>query len=249
MYQTQIDHSILHGKIRLILQRDHKRWTATYMVLDPQSDRPYTYGRLAEDLALCQQEYPQLANSANPLLTDIRQTAVSRPDAVFSLSGHGAYKEAAVESLNKTSFYQLLPMIVFLSYFMFDRALVSGDLLVKDFVYFQRAGLYINMPLIARTRLLSCLDLFILPVAGSYSLKELNESGHVQVMIGLRQALGLRCKSNSLCITVMRAYRDLINAIRSAGGAVMPVYNDSLVFEARKMPDPRRSRPSHLIDD
>ena len=166
MSKSKNDIPVAGGYLRQTFHPVRTQYDAIYTIIDPQTGKPYTYGRLSEDLAQRKQDYPQLAALIDPVLSQITKKAELRPNSVFSVQRRGTTKEGAAGELQRACFSQLRAMMMLLFRPLYERNLAYGDVTVADFVLYQSEVLYIGELPETRTRLLGCLKSTILPEIG-----------------------------------------------------------------------------------
>ena len=84
MSKSKNDIPVAGGYLRQTFHPVRTQYDAIYTIIDPQTGKPYTYGRLSEDLAQRKQDYPQLAALIDPVLSQITKKAELRPNSVCS---------------------------------------------------------------------------------------------------------------------------------------------------------------------
>lgn len=217
MSKSKNDIPVAGGYLRQTFHPVRTQYDAIYTIIDPQTGKPYTYGRLAEDLAQRKQDYPQLAALIDPVLSRITKKAELRPDSIFSVQRRGTTKEGAAEELQRACFSQLRAMMMLLFRPLYERNLTYGDVTVADFVLYQSEVLYMGELPETRTRLLGCLKSTILSEIGDKKLKNLDATEQKKALRRMDRTLCREDAKASRRAYVRRAYQGLIQAIENSG--------------------------------
>lgn len=217
MSKSKNDIPVAGGRLRQTAHHARGQYDAIYTIIDPQTNKPYTYGRLAEDLAQRKEDYPQLAALIDPVFTQISKKAQIRPDSVFCVQRRGATKKAAAEKLQKECFPQIRAVMMLLFRPLYERNLVYGDVTVADFILYESETLYLGELPDTRTRLLGCLKNTILPEIGYKKLKDLDAEEQKKALRRIDRTLSKESAKSSRRAYVRRAYKGLIQAIETSG--------------------------------
>lgn len=217
MSKSKNDTLIVGGYLRQTSHPVRGKYDAIYTIIDPQTRKPYTYRRLAEDLEQRKQFYPQLSNLIEPVLSQIAKKAELRPDSVFSMQRRGNTKKSAAEKLKKDCYPQIHTLMMLLFRPVYERNLVYGDVTVGDFVLYQFDLLYMGKLPDTRARLMGSLKNTILPVIGDIKLKDLDAEEQKKLLRCIDRVLSKENAKSSRRSYVCQAYQGLIQAIENSG--------------------------------
>ena len=217
MGTSKNDIELFDGRVR-VQSRAHKgEYEAKMSLINPQTNRPYTYYEIVKELERLQEKNPQLASLTDPWIKKLGPKAQVSPDKVFSVYSKGKEKAIAKERLLHVRGKELESLAKLLFRPLYESNLKSGNLTVNNYFLYEKEALYIGELPDVRFRLMGCLQNYILPQIGDIKLNELNKESQKKVLEDINRLLRKKKCKASLCGYVRRAYKGLLEAIESSG--------------------------------
>ena len=160
--------SIAGGDGRLDYHSKNGGIDVRYMLVNPSTKKPYTYGEVVQALLDRQNENPVLSVLVTPWLEKYKD---KNPGTVFNMTKHGNSPEDAEAKFKKERYRDLEALASLLFLPLYKRNLVCGNITVDTFVCYNADVLYCNKDPLTRNRMIGFLNRFIRTVIVNTKLK------------------------------------------------------------------------------
>lgn len=217
MSNSKNDFDIACGRGRLNYHPKKSQYEAIYKLINPITRKPYTYIQINDTLLQRQKEYPLLNSLIEPWLKELHPKVLEHPHTVYALYCKGPDKATAKRNLEKKHYAKLESLAKLLFRPIYCQNLKYGDLTISDFVFYQKASLFVKELPDARKRMLGSLENTIMPVIGEYRLKDFDTSRQEKALRTINRNLRKEGAKLSRCGYVKRAYLGLLQGIESSG--------------------------------
>lgn len=217
MSNSKNDFDIACGRGRLNYHPKKSQYEAIYKLINPITRKPYTYIQINDTLLQRQKEYPLLNSLIEPWLKELHPKVLEHPHTVYALYCKGPDKATAKRNLEKKHYAKLESLAKLLFRPIYCQNLKYGDLTISDFVFYQKASLFVKELPDARKRMLGSLENTIMPVIGEYRLKDFDASRQEKALRTINRNLRKEGAKLSRCGYVKRAYLGLLQGIESSG--------------------------------
>lgn len=214
MSKSKNDIPMNSGFIRMLHNSDHGKKIASIKIIDPETNRPFTYTDINKVLNArkenCASSLPKIAKHQDMIQNKLKKC----PLAEFTLSRTRNTKEEA----DKAVAQEVLPIIDDLTMILFQPYQVNqsmtGSITLQDFYHFQQNTIFSAYPKSTQAECKCAMNHVVLPVLGTLTLKELESADWSQLKKKIERKLSSQKACESKCRYTRQALKKLYESVQ-----------------------------------
>ncbi len=212
MSHSHNDKHLFGGTYRLAIRLHRNQYDATLKIINPNSNKPFTYADLYKSLCNRIRDNPLQESIITPYFPGIAKKAKEHPDYEFVICRRAKDKSTAQKELERCYGAELQALMRVLFSHEYHEEIATGNVTVAAFFAYIQDALFQDQLEETRKRLLGAIRNHVLPVIGRKKLSNLTFPAQERICKEINARLEEEGRSANTYRLVRTAYAALLQA-------------------------------------